>query len=571
MQTHHIKKQKIILMIFVFIITTIGYTQKIAIPDSLQTKTVDELESLVLKNAKNSTKASFYAEMLLLKAKKEKDTLGLAKGYFQVSFNYSKPLKSIAYLDSSIAVSGSINHNKYPILAYLNRALSYEQLKNYDKVLDNNMTALELAEKTNNIYLNDIKHNIARLKDYIGEYEESNEIYKQIKNHEDSISRKGDGPLNTVFLLARSYRKLNKLDSASIYNKEGIRRALKDSFNIYYSFVLHEGITLYQKKEYTSALDSINKALSHIKKNKRWRDIKNTLDGFLHLSKTYNKLDSTSMFLKSLQEIDQIYDKTQYTSDEVREAYELLVNYYKSKNDKNKQLFFLNKLLKIDSTLHINYKNLNRKIVFKYDTPKLLSEKEKLISLLETKQKKSSNKFLMMVLLTCVLIVTFGYVYYKNYQYKKRFRALMSLEKEKTDYTKTNSSNNLSSNVLSDIPEEIVNNILKQLNQFEEKNEFLSPNLTVNILAKKLKTNSKYLSKVLNTKKQKRFNVYINELRVNYAIDQLKINPKFRLYSIKGIAHELGYNNDRAFSKAFYQKTGVHPSYFIKKLEKEKL
>ena len=35
------------------------------------------------------------------------------------------------------------------------------------------------------------------------------------------------------------------------------------------------------------------------------------------------------------------------------------------------------------------------------------------------------------------------------------------------------------------------------------------------------------------------------------------------------IAQEVGFNNSESFSKAFYKKTGIYPSYFIKQLEKE--
>ncbi|WP_159025502.1 AraC family transcriptional regulator [Aquimarina sp. Aq78] len=44
----------------------------------------------------------------------------------------------------------------------------------------------------------------------------------------------------------------------------------------------------------------------------------------------------------------------------------------------------------------------------------------------------------------------------------------------------------------------------------------------------------------------------------------------YRKYTVQAIAQEIGFNNSEAFSKAFYKKTGIYPSYFIKKLEKQK-
>ncbi|NAS32159.1 helix-turn-helix domain-containing protein [Flavobacteriaceae bacterium R38] len=49
-------------------------------------------------------------------------------------------------------------------------------------------------------------------------------------------------------------------------------------------------------------------------------------------------------------------------------------------------------------------------------------------------------------------------------------------------------------------------------------------------------------------------------IRVEYAINQLKTNPKFCLYSVKGIAKEAGFNSQESFSKAFYKNTGIYPS-----------
>jgi len=40
------------------------------------------------------------------------------------------------------------------------------------------------------------------------------------------------------------------------------------------------------------------------------------------------------------------------------------------------------------------------------------------------------------------------------------------------------------------------------------------------------------------------------------------------MYTIKALASESGFNTTEAFSKSFYKKTGIYPSYFIKELKK---
>ena len=88
-------------------------------------------------------------------------------------------------------------------------------------------------------------------------------------------------------------------------------------------------------------------------------------------------------------------------------------------------------------------------------------------------------------------------------------------------------------------------------------------------MSKSFNTNSKYLSKVINTFKDKNFSNYINDLRIKYAIAELKKNPKFRKFTIKAIAQETGFNTTEAFSKSFYKVSGIYPSFFLKQLEKQ--
>ena len=67
----------------------------------------------------------------------------------------------------------------------------------------------------------------------------------------------------------------------------------------------------------------------------------------------------------------------------------------------------------------------------------------------------------------------------------------------------------------------IIENILRQLDVFETQNKFLSKDVSLNEIAKKFETNSTYLSKVINLKKDKNFSQYINDLRINFAIKEL--------------------------------------------------
>lgn len=117
------------------------------------------------------------------------------------------------------------------------------------------------------------------------------------------------------------------------------------------------------------------------------------------------------------------------------------------------------------------------------------------------------------------------------------------------------------------IDDKKVEEILVKLQKLEDKQYYLRQDCTLHNMAKKLKTNTSYLSKIVNTHLDKSFSTYINELRINHAILELKNNKRLRSYSVKGIAGEMGYKNADAFSRYFRHATGITPSVYIKKIE----
>jgi AraC-like DNA-binding protein len=109
--------------------------------------------------------------------------------------------------------------------------------------------------------------------------------------------------------------------------------------------------------------------------------------------------------------------------------------------------------------------------------------------------------------------------------------------------------------------------VLKELLLFEESTLFLDSDFNINKLAKKLKTNTSYLSSIINEKKGKPFKQYIAELRINYLIKQLGKNPTLKKYTIKALAEEIGYTNASAFTRAFKKHTGKTPSGFLNDID----
>ena len=254
----------------------------------------------------------------------------------------------------------------------------------------------------------------------------------------------------------------------------------------------------------------------------------------------------------------------------------------KEKNNKEKQLHFIERFLKTDKELHSQFRYISREIPRRYDTPKLLKEKE-----IITKELKTKKIFLYSSLIIILpILVVLIFLYNKSKKAEKLHRKIaqdliQSVHKNNSMYTETSfveerfahdtiPQENTRSKGYSNISEDLSQTLLKELEKFEINEHFLVTGITLGTLAKKLKTNSKYLSEVINNHKGKNFAAYLNDLRIDYAIKRLAEDKKFRSYKISSIAEELGYNTEQAFTLAFKKRTGTPLSIYLKEIEKTK-
>ena len=63
---------------------------------------------------------------------------------------------------------------------------------------------------------------------------------------------------------------------------------------------------------------------------------------------------------------------------------------------------------------------------------------------------------------------------------------------------------------------------MQQLEKFEEEPRFTDNQMSLRLLSEEFNTNIPYLSKIINVYKEKIFNYYINDLRIDYIIELLK-------------------------------------------------
>ena len=92
---------------------------------------------------------------------------------------------------------------------------------------------------------------------------------------------------------------------------------------------------------------------------------------------------------------------------------------------------------------------------------------------------------------------------------------------------------------------------------------FKNPELNLPQLAKKLEAPTHILSQLINQAYEKNFFHFINDLRIEYAADQIS-NGALTTFTLAGIAHESGFNSMSTFNRAFKKKMGCTPKEFSK-------
>ena len=118
------------------------------------------------------------------------------------------------------------------------------------------------------------------------------------------------------------------------------------------------------------------------------------------------------------------------------------------------------------------------------------------------------------------------------------------------------------------IPSETENAILKRLEAFEASDNYANPNMSLALLAKQMKTNTKYISEIIHTHKNKNFNTYINELRINYIIKLMQEDSKYLNYKVSYLAEKSGFSSHSAFTVVFKSITKITPKQFVTFLKK---
>ncbi|MHA7057928.1 helix-turn-helix domain-containing protein [Aquimarina sp. M1] len=432
--------------------------------------------------------------------------------------------------------------------------------------------ALSLAKRENDTFvIIDSRKQIAYISTFSGDQEAAlkqlkNVFYELDSNSESLESIKKDIPLlkiRTLDFICRFYwfNRISELDSLAKYS-ELYKDRIKDvndplEYSRMYTFV---GYTAALKKEF----DLAEKYVDSAKMKNKGFDRRRSLIGIVEAEIFYNqnKYKEGIAVVEVFGNADSLsttrHSFSKYDFKFLAKSYKMLGNYERS-NYYYEHFERANAGLdKIMDSVSLGIRK--REVAeFKRELDALQTEKSSTDSLL---------KYLMLgglLIILVLLSILFRFYNLKNKNEEQFLALVKSIEQPESEVSEKELLQNKDATALN---KETISNILLGLKKLEEQQYFLRQECSAYTVAKKIKTNTSYLSKVMNSHYNKTFNTYINDLRIKYVLVRLKEDTRFRAYSIQSIAEELGYKSADSFTKYFKKQTGLLPSFYIKKLNR---
>jgi YesN/AraC family two-component response regulator len=492
----------------------------------------------------------------------------------------------IYYASLALAVAEKTNNQNAQCLAANMMGFNYSSLDNYRLALKNYTKALKIAEDTNNNFMSAaIKTNIGSLKiasnDINGGIIMIESVIKEIKSKKNKNAENFYPKIYSI--LTDAYLKNENYEQAKIYNNLA-KESQKKSLSKFNESMLSDANIEIHIGNYDRALEILNE---FEKKTDQAFFIENAVAMHFYKGKAYFLKQNYTTAIKELLIVDKLNKENLINQLDFEELYELLGNSYKKIKKKDSSLTYFEKALSVYSKNEKAQIQLIASIASEYDdkefdkelkkrelySSKLNYEKHLILqkerdSLYITKNNQETYLIFGSVFIIFLFCVTGITAYTYNKKNKKKFNQILHELEGRKKYLNIDQTSNSKKSVQKNIKKETVNNILEGLKKLEIKEYYLKKECSTHSIAKKLKTNTSYLSKIIKTHYNCNFSTYINNLRINYAITRLKDDTVFRSYSIQSIAEELGYKSSDSFLKYFKERTGLVPSYYIKKLNR---
>ncbi len=477
--------------------------------------------------------------------------------------------KSVTHYNKVMQVAKELQDTLLLCLTNTRIAHAYVMNDQNQKALDTYYISLQLAKKIKNID-QEINANAGLVLVYkkTRQYQKALLISRDIFDKIDKTSYKNTkAHVNIITTGSEAYLDTEHYDSLLYYAEQGI--ALSKSLDYKEGLVdlyIKKGVVFYHQEQYKEALIYLFKAEELLQQYAIKNEFYPTVNSAYFIASCYYKQGLYDKAIaRLLGNIEAAGQNDQFKLP-VLQSHLLLANCYAEQEDYKNALYWKDAYMQLNEAFH-NRKDKTVNKLYQNEAQVL----ENGIAQLQQQQVQSERiktyAYSASIFLGILLLIgVFLYVKKQNSNavlFNQLMTKITHLETKDQEMLDKESS---AKEVI--IDDDKVAHVIKGLVRLESQEFYLRSDCNLRSVAKKVKTNATYLSKIINTHEQKNFNEYINDLRIAYALKRLKNDKKFRSFSIKSIATEIGYKSDYSFAKHFKSKTGLNPSYYIKNIEK---
>jgi AraC-like DNA-binding protein len=419
----------------------------------------------------------------------------------------------------------------------------FMQAEHYDLALDWLKRSYELFKAMNHCWVATSQINIGGTYQEMGQYDSAYHYYRLFGETAPMEQPVYNAYYQIIMGALYSDMYTEQMDSSVLYNTKGLEQAL--SLNM----------------PDLASLAAFNLAETYFKFNSNQEALR-----YFNLSlQEAEKVGDVNRISRALTYLDDVYLALGYPD----RAYEVLSRYQSLEDSLNLE----------KQKMEIRNLELKKKVT-EMEHQKMLLDKDILI--LNQRLVLELLTIGALVLIAVLLLIYYFIIYRKKKHLFNRVHELMEAEGEFPDQVPE----------LMEIPEEALAGelegpeniphyekpkvrketaaLIRHLIQAWIREKGYLERVTIQDVASRMNTNSKYLSEViLYEYHANNFNEFINKLRIDHSLRLLESEPYYQHFKVESLSAHLGFGSKTTFIKAFKEITGLTPNFYIEQLRKK--
>ncbi|MBD5299132.1 MAG: helix-turn-helix domain-containing protein [Bacteroides sp.] len=202
-----------------------------------------------------------------------------------------------------------------------------------------------------------------------------------------------------------------------------------------------------------------------------------------------------------------------------------------------------------------------KQVQFQYEARKVAGKIESLHKAKEASEELVRKQRRVLLCVIIGLLVVGGFLWiivWQNRNLKRSYRSLYDINRNlaKKEEERKYSSSNLKEEHRSELAEKIER-------MMEVERIYCEPDFSLDMLAERVESNTKYVSQTINAAFGKNFSSYVNDYRVRLASERLA-DKEYSNYTVAAIGESVGFKSQSSFTSVFRKATGLTPSIYQK-------